>query len=59
MTAPAGVTIGAQWTPKRGRRLDPVTILQIHRADRAVTARVGTDRKVIPWRELRKAWRPI
>jgi hypothetical protein len=60
MTAPAGIEIGALWTPKRGRQGTPVTIRQIHRRDKscAVLEIGATKRTEMTWADLRKGWRP-
>lgn len=59
MTTPAGVTIGATWTAKRGRKAPDLTIVQIHRVDRCATVKDSSGhRQVVRWTDLRRCWRP-
>lgn len=65
MTAPKGIEVGAVWRRKRGHQGPAqLKIVNIYRPDRACLvverpdrpATIGTVRRVMSWRDLRRAY---
>lgn len=59
MRPPKGLTYGSRWIAKRGRRVTPLRVVQLYRADRrALVEYDDGERGQLTWADLRRSWRP-